>query len=1366
MRSGHFLLLPVLLFLLGCGTMPPPEPTRPLGSRVELAAGEVWLVRPTAAASGEANRQRLITGAMLPEEATIEVGAGGRCLLRLGTGTGVFFRGGSKAELRGASFSLLAGEVWADVPDGEQELGRFGAGDVVIVASGAGFDLLRRDALVQVYVSRGLAVVTAPGGRTEVDSGEQAQVEGKAAPTVRPVAFWEDWTGGLADRQLSVGRGGRGTGRLYGIDPASPGEPPQELQILSQNVGVRLLDGIAATTVSQSFFNPGATPLEGWYWFTVPEGASVGRFAVEVDGVLVEGEMVERRQAAAAYAEAVRRAFDPALLEWVDGRTFRARIHPIPPAGSRRVVLSYMELLPMIEGGYRYVYPMGGDGEVRIQEFSLNVDLGEEAADQQVATLQEARRDADGRTISMRRSGFLPRSDFLLEVRRRQPQDPLQIRRYSSGGEEADYVMLRYAPDLDWRKIAKVPGDLVVVLDTSAGGDESERQVRADAVEAILRALSAGDRFAVMTADLAPRVLYPEQGLAEATEANIAVAVEKLAEVANAGATDLGEVFHQALQRVHEAEQPAVVYVGDGLATVGELSSAKLAERLRRSLADSRARLFTLAVGTAANHALLERLARVGGGQSLRVDLPEQTVQEALRLVGWIKTPTVTDLVVQAGAGLDQLFSTATGKISEGEEVILLARTHHDLPATITVTGRLGGAPFTRQYRAAVEQGPEQSYIAALWARQLLTHLMGEGLEENRGSVIHLGLNYSLMTPLTSFLVLDSEAAYQQQGIQRRPRPSWGWLQPSPERAPATSTATAQVLQRSQPACGFLFGCNADSPARESRSVSRDEEAARRPMAPPPSSAAGEAKAVAMDDAVPMAGPAPAPMLPRAALAADTAGASLAGGARAKQEAAFGRVAPAPPAAEARRQRNAVEEQRVILQQVDTLIREDATPAAEKKVEDRPRFRTIACSDGSRRSLAQRRILWQSRLARTTTVVEAARVFFEAGQRCELPRWHDLYVLLDLVEQRCRNATEVELLLEAFRAHPRLQSYLRKRILRRTLDPETSLGLFFPSAVQWPVIDQGLAALPTPQARLETLQRLLEAHPDDPLARIRWVQALVEAGRADEARAEAWRLRRDGLAGLGLLQLLCDLEAEAGRIDDARRICSELVEFNPDDPALRQLLGDLFLRHGWHEAAYRQYRTLVDLRPADPTAQLRLALAAAGAGRVDEAMRLQRKVAGEDGESGPHDPRRAARYHLAAQLGRLMQAALAASDAEQLAGLGRSLKRAQVFPGEGTVELVQWEDLTASLDVELRRGPDAVAVAERLLAPETGLVALHLGPRAPTNTAPVIKLQGAPLRRPVSFTRLRIGWNGRSFTVQQQPGTLPPAAREVALAPF
>ena len=86
------------------------------------------------------------------------------------------------------------------------------------------------------------------------------------------------------------------------------------------------------------------------------------RFALEVNGVLVDGEVIERKQASAAYEAAIRQAFDPALLEWIDGRTFRARIFPIPAAGDRRVVLSYIELLPTVDGRTHYVYPMGGGG--------------------------------------------------------------------------------------------------------------------------------------------------------------------------------------------------------------------------------------------------------------------------------------------------------------------------------------------------------------------------------------------------------------------------------------------------------------------------------------------------------------------------------------------------------------------------------------------------------------------------------------------------------------------------------------------------------------------------------------------------------------------------------------------------------------------------------------------------------------------------------------------------------------------------------------------------------------------------------------------------------------------------------------------
>ena len=120
------------------------------------------------------------------------------------------------------------------------------------------------------------------------------------------------------------------------------------------------------------------------------------------------------------------------------------------------------------------------------------------------------------------------------------------------------------------------------------------------------------------------------------------------------------------------------------------------------------------------------------------------------------------------------------------------------------------------------------------------------------------------------------------------------------------------------------------------------------------------------------------------------------------------------------------------------------------------------------------------------------------------------------------------------------------------------------------------------------------------------------------------------------------------------RAYSEIVEFAPADPAARQLLGDIYLRHGWYELAYRQYKTLTEYRPDDPAALLRLAAAAAGVGRIDEALRLERKVSGGEGEPGPTDPRRWARLWSAARTAQLMAApATAASKASARAWSGR-----------------------------------------------------------------------------------------------------------------
>jgi Ca-activated chloride channel family protein len=92
--------------------------------------------------------------------------------------------------------------------------------------------------------------------------------------------------------------------------------------------------------------------------------------------------------------------------------------------------------------------------------------------------------------------------------------------------------------------------------------------------------------------------------------------------------------------------------------------------------------------------------------------------------------------------------------------------------------------------------------------------------------------------------------------------------------------------------------------------------------------------------------------------------------------------------------------------------------------------------------------------------------------------------------------------------------------------------------------------------------------------------------------------------------------ARRGQPRRARRVFSEIVEFRPTDPRARRRLGDLYRAFGWYEEAYRQYQTLAVLAPHDSSVLLLMALAAAGAGRVDEALRLEQRVAESAAGSG------------------------------------------------------------------------------------------------------------------------------------------------------
>ena len=1379
------------------GRTPKPVRSATIEARLELAAGEVRLKKG-------ATSPTVISGVPLPTGAELATGKGARALIRLSDGSAVFLRGDTSVALGASGIALEQGEVWLDAPASERGGLVHKLGDVTVSAAGAGLSLKRDGDAAAVYVARGLAVVEAPGGRVEVNAGEQARVSGKTAPQITAVSYWEDWTGGMADHRPLAGEG-TGSGRIYGVDrSALAGTPARTLEISKQAVRAVIRDGLAETEVDQTFGNPGGRQVEGWYWFTIPERAVVTSFEVETDGHLIEGEVIEKQEASARYATAIAAAHEPALLEWIDGRSYRARIFPVPASGSRRVVLRYMELVSTHDGRFEYVYPMRptGNDTVTIGELSLSVDLGDAGVGMPLATLADAVVEEGGRRVTMRRSGYAPRADFQLEGQLKVHSGPLRVARFSAGGDRADYLMARYAPDIDWATVKELPTDLAVVVDTSASADESSRQQKTAAAEAILRAMSPQDKFTLIALDTTPTVIYPKEGLADASEKEIAAALEGLADHAAGGATDLGALFDAALGRVHGKEQPAVIYIGDGLATSGEVSGDKLAERLRRSLAVSRARFFTVGVGPNANHALLHELARAGGGQAFRIDDVEGGASEVLRLAGAIKTPTITDLTVDLGAGLDEPMLTAAGKVSRGEEVVLLARTHHALPEKATVKGRLGGQDFSREYRIELDDGIAASLVPRLWAAEKMRRLLGESAdpEEHRGKIVELGLEYGLVTPFTSTLALESEQAYAQQGIRRRRTPLRGVrltaLTPAKEReilaalAPLSPTLGMGCAKSdAEPASQSRMMENAVSEAPQGRAEQASPAMAT--ASPPPMAvAAGAMKA--KEEQAPMAADSPrADGMDK--LGNEEIGSLLSGGKGTGTSPGFGagaankpapvRAPAAPPVAPNRIAATSPPPPPQAPSVIARIPPAPPAPTSPPKREAAPLSRASTalgnCSDTARRPLAERIVIWSSRLRRADAAVDLIARYDGARVTCELPDWRAQAALLQLIQAKARTARAVEALLEHFADDRETQRFLAQSILRRAVDPETVAVVrraLFTGEAPWAAIDNDLAAMVNPVDRVTRLRLEVQSHRDDPQGEVRLVHALADAGQKEEALALGRRLRDRGFMSPALSLELGDVLASSGYQDDAIRTYSEIVEFDPQSADSRRLLGDVYLRHGWYPAAYRQYRTLADTAscaapaqggelctpgPQDALGWLRLAAAAAGSGRVDEALRLQRQVAGAEGTPGPNDPRAWARLLSAARLGRLLADEKAPPG--QTESVGRKLKELGLFNSPGALSILIWEDYAAALSLATLDGDKEAPLGERTDALAAGVTATLLPLGDLSRVRWVVRWHDDPPKRGVDFTLETLTWDGKSFQIKIHPGTLPSAEKEIVL---
>ena len=131
---------------------------------------------------------------------------------------------------------------------------------------------------------------------------------------------------------------------------------PMVLQDLS--IDILVIGQTAVTTMEMTFYNPNTRVMEGEFQFPLADGQQVSRFALDINGKMREGVVVDKALGRKAFEEIVRRGIDPGLLEKTEGNNFKARVYPMLAKGTRRVLIAFEQELHERDGQDYYFLPI------------------------------------------------------------------------------------------------------------------------------------------------------------------------------------------------------------------------------------------------------------------------------------------------------------------------------------------------------------------------------------------------------------------------------------------------------------------------------------------------------------------------------------------------------------------------------------------------------------------------------------------------------------------------------------------------------------------------------------------------------------------------------------------------------------------------------------------------------------------------------------------------------------------------------------------------------------------------------------------------------------------------------------------------
>ncbi len=504
---------------------------------------------------------------------------------------------------------------------------------------------------------------------------------------------------------------------------------------------------LAFTELTLKFKNPEARTREGRFRITLPENASVSRFAMKIRGRWQEGEVVERQKARRTYEDFLHRKQDPALLEQAAGNEFTARVFPIPANAVKELVISFSHELAQSAEPYRI--PLKGLPQIEkldIQVLVAKQDAGAAASSLGGTTLRHE-------TVTVDKTNWVPDLDFEIKV-------PEQT---GYGLRHENLVVARVTPPVS--STPEGVQGLTVLVDTSASralGFAAQLRLLDRLMEGLSRGAGADTPLRIVAFDQETVSLFEGKTSGYGKGARVALNDRRAL-----GASDITQALKWLAENTKKGRYDRLILISDGVATSGEVEGEAIASAALSLAGVGFERIDALALGGLRDSDQLKRITTAGlahDGVVIDGALPMTQIGHKL------SHSTTSGLKVQV-PGAKWVWPQQLDGVQPGDEVLIFA----DLPAGKPFGLMLSGKP--------VELGSKSLTVAPrpllerAWVRARINRLMHQAETLGAGDpdlqtalrtqVIGLSTKHRVLSPYTALLVLETERDYRRYGIKR-----------------------------------------------------------------------------------------------------------------------------------------------------------------------------------------------------------------------------------------------------------------------------------------------------------------------------------------------------------------------------------------------------------------------------------------------------------------------------------------------------------------------------------------------------------------------------------------------------------------------